>query len=137
MMKRRFVGLVSLVAGVLFLAGVVTAQTPPPPLISPEVHADRSVTFRFRGPNDKEVAVFVEGAAKPLAMQKDDQGVWSVTTDPLAPDYYGYTLIPNGVAIFDPSNHAVKPTFLGTSSSAHAPRPASFSWASSASTQAE
>ena len=127
-MKRTFLGLAILVAAVLFLAGVVTAQTPPPPLISPEVHADRSVTFRFRGPNDKEVAVFVEGAAKPLAMQKDDQGVWSVTTDPLAPDYYGYTIIADGVGMFDPSNHAVKPNFLGRSSVVHVPGPASFSW---------
>src|SRR5713226_1569943 len=95
-----------------FMAGAAPAQTPPAPLISPEVHADKSVTFRFRAPNDKDVAVMIEGAAKPWPMQKDDQGVWSVTTASLAPDYYGYTIIADGVSLFDPSNYAVKPNLL-------------------------
>ena len=30
-------------------------------LISPEVHADKRVTFRFRAPNAKDVAVSLEG----------------------------------------------------------------------------
>src|SRR6267143_2618354 len=119
-MKRTFFLLAS-----LFLAATVPAQTPPPPLISPEVHSDNRVTVRFRGHNDKEVAVFVEGAAKPVPMRKDDDGVWSVTTEPLAPDFYGYTIIADGVGMFDPSNHAVKPNFLGRSSVVHVPGPAS------------
>ena len=77
-MKRTFVGLAN-----LFLAATAAAQTPPPPLVSPEVHADHRVTFRFRGPNVKEVLVSIDGTAKPLAMQKDEQGVWSATTEPL------------------------------------------------------
>src|SRR6187431_2592006 len=52
-----------------------------PPVKSPEVGADRRVTFRLRAPNAKEVAV--TGIAGRLQMQKDDQGVWSVTTEPL------------------------------------------------------
>jgi enterochelin esterase-like enzyme len=116
------------VLAVLLLAGNAPAQTPPAPLISPEVHADRSVTIRFRGPNDKEVAVSIEGVPRPLQMQKDDQGVWSVTTEPLAPDYYGYTIIADGVGLFDPSNHAVKPNFLYRASEVHIPGAASLSW---------
>ncbi len=104
------------------------AQTAPPPLISPEVHADRTVTFRFRGPNDKEVAVQIEGMPKSIPMQKDDQGVWSVTTEPLAPDYYGYTIIADGVGLFDPSNHVIKPNFLYRASEIHVPGPATLSW---------
>src|SRR5260370_13400075 len=97
----------------LLLASIASrAQTAPPPLISPEVHADKSVTFRFRAPNDKEVAVSIEGNPKPLAMQKDDQGVSSVTTDPLAPAYCGYATLADGVGMFDPSNHAINPHFL-------------------------
>jgi enterochelin esterase-like enzyme len=115
-----------------FMAGAAAAQTPPAPLISPDVHADKSVTFRFRAPNDKDVAVMIEGAAKPLPMQKDDQGVWSVTTESLAPDYYGYTIIADGVSLFDPSNHAVKPNFLNRASEVHVPGPASLSWEISA-----
>src|SRR6266571_913751 len=113
-----------------FLIGAACglAQTPPTPVISPEVHGDRTVTFRFRAPNDKEVAVTIEGMPKPLPMQKDDQGVWSVTSEPLAPDYYGYTIIADGVGLFDPSNHAVKPNFLYRASELHVPGPASLSW---------
>ena len=72
-------------ATLLLAATAALAQTPPTPLISPEVHADKSVTFRFRGPNVKEAAVSLEGVPKPIPMEKDDSGVWSVTTDPLAP----------------------------------------------------
>src|SRR6266446_4167045 len=125
-MKRTFLVLATLLG--CFLDAGAPAQTPPPPVVSPEVHPDRSVTFRFRAPNDKEVAVTIEGMAKPLPMQKDDQGVWSVTTEPLAPDYYGYTIIADGVGMFDPSNHVIKPNFLGRSSELHVPGPASLSW---------
>jgi enterochelin esterase-like enzyme len=125
-MKRIFFTLAVLLMALM--AAAPLAQTPPPPLISPEVHADKSVTFRFRAPNNKEVAVAIEGVAKPLPMQKDDHGVWSVTTEPLAPDYYGYTIIADGVALFDPSNHAVKPNFLYRASEVHVPGPASVSW---------
>jgi enterochelin esterase family protein len=121
-MKPTFFGLAFVLGGFL---SVTAAAQGPPPVVSPEVHADRSVTFRFRGPNDKEVAVGLEGAGKPLAMQKDDQGVWSVTTEPLAPDYYGYAIIADGVDLFDPSNYAHKPNFLYRSSEVHVPGPAS------------
>jgi enterochelin esterase family protein len=90
------------------LAILAPAQTPPP-LNSPEVHSYNRVTFRFRGPNVREVVAIIEGASKPLPMQKDDHGVWNATTDPLLPDFYGYTLIADGVALFDPSNYATKP----------------------------
>jgi enterochelin esterase-like enzyme len=129
-MKKTF--LVLAILFMAFMADTAPTQTPPPPLISPEVHADKSVTFRFRAPNDKEVAVAIEGMAKPLPMQKDDQGVWSVTTEPLEPDYYGYAIIADGVGLFDPSNYAVKPNFLYRASEVHVPGPASLSWEISA-----
>src|SRR3989440_3000537 len=130
-MKRTFVVLATLSMAILFgafLAATTPAQTPPPPLVSPEVHADRTVTFRFRAPNDKEVAVSVEGNPNPLPMQKDDTGVRSVPPEPLAPDYYGYSFIADGVGMFDPSNHAIKPNFLGRASELHVPGPSSLSW---------
>jgi enterochelin esterase-like enzyme len=121
-MKRTF-----LVLAILLLAVVAAAQTPPP-LISPEVHPDGRVTFRFRGPNAREVAVSLEGAALALPMKKDEQGVWSLTTDPLPPDYYGYSIEVDGVMMFDPSNHSVIPNFLYRSSEVHVPGPATLSW---------
>jgi enterochelin esterase family protein len=86
------------------------------------------VTLRFRAPNAKDVAVEIAGVEKPLPMQKDDQGVWSVTTDPLTPDFYGYTFIADGVGLFDPSNHAVIPNFLYRASEVHVPGPPSLTW---------
>jgi len=109
------------------LAQVPAPPSPPPPVISPEVHADRRVTFRLRAPNAKEVFVAREGAPK-LAMQKDEQGLWTVTTEPLDPDVYGYSFSVDGVTHFDPSNPATVPNYLYTASSLHVPGPSSLPW---------
>jgi len=101
---------------------------PPPPVVSPEVHSDHRVTFRFRAPNVQEVAVALEGSSQPLPMEKDDQGVWSITTDPFTPDYYGYNFVADRVSLLDPSNYAVKPNFLNRSNEVHIPGPPSLSW---------
>src|ERR1700724_1212694 len=103
------------------------AQTPPAQVVSPEVRSDDRVTFRFRAPNAKEVALSLEGASKDLAMQKDEQGVWSVTTEPLTPDFYGYAYVADGVHLIDPSNPLMKPNLLNTTSQVHVPG-ASLSW---------
>ena len=100
---------------------------PPAPLISPEVHSDNRVTFRFRAPNAKVVLLACEGT-EPVPMQKDEQGVWSVTTDPLEPDFYGYSFEADGVRLIDPSNHLMKPNLLNTQSVVHVPGPASLPW---------
>jgi enterochelin esterase-like enzyme len=122
-MKRIFFAL-----GLLLFASLTPAQTQQPPLVSPEVHPDNRVTFRFRGPNVKEVSIALEGTAKPIPMLKDPEGVWSVTTNPLAPDYYGYSMVVDGVNLFDPSNYAIKPNFLYRASELHVPGPVSLSW---------
>src|SRR6266487_2201694 len=106
----------------LFLASTLAAQqakpapappqAPPPALITPEVHSDNSVTFRFRAPNAQEVKLTREGVAEPLPMQKDDSGIWTVNTAPLPPDYYGYSLVVDGVRSIDPYNHLLKPNLL-------------------------
>jgi len=117
----------------LFLAAIpiqanfAQAPQPPPPLISPEVHSDNRVTFRFRDPNAKEVALDREGAHL-LPMQRDEQGVWSVTTDPLEADFYGYSFVAGGVSLIDPSNSLMQPNLLNTWSVVHVPRPASLRW---------
>jgi enterochelin esterase family protein len=51
-----------------------------------------------------------------------------VTTDPLVSDYYGYSIIADGVGMFDPSNYAIKPNFLYRASEVHVPGPPSLSW---------
>jgi len=105
------------------------AVPPPPPthLISPEVHADASVTFRFRAPNAKEVLLDLEGS-EPVSMQKDDQGVWSIRTAQLAPDYYGYSFAVDGVRLIDPENPLLTPNLLGTENAVHIPGSSSLPW---------
>src|SRR6476620_5074389 len=73
-----------------------------PPVKSPEIAADGRVTFRLRAPNAKEVAVSMGG--KQLPMQKDEQGVWSFTSEPMNPDIYNYSLVVDGTSVNDPAN---------------------------------
>lgn len=96
------------------------SQMPDAPLISPEVASDGRVTFRLRAPNIQKASVSVEG--KSLTMQKDDRGIWTVTSEPLAPDYYGYEFSLDEVGMLDPSNYRVIPNFLYRSSEVHVPR---------------
>jgi enterochelin esterase-like enzyme len=102
-------------------------EQPPASLVSPQVHSDKTVTFRFRAPSAKEVDLALEGAG-PQAMQKDNQGAWSVTTSPLAPDYYGYSFVADGVRLIDSSNHFLTPNLLATASALHVPGPLSLPW---------
>jgi enterochelin esterase family protein len=80
------------------------------PVVSPEVQADRKVTFRIRAPKATEVVLNGEwkGGGK-LAMTKDEQGVWSITVGPLEPDLYGYSFAVDGMTVTDPSNSVLKP----------------------------
>ena len=100
---------------------------PPPPLVSPEVHSDRTVTFRISAPNAREVKLDREGSP-PLNMQKDDQGVWSVTTAPLDPDYYGYSFSIDGVHTMDASNPLLVPNLIHPVNAVHVPGPSSLPW---------
>src|SRR5712692_5969302 len=113
-MKRYFL---------LLAAALVSGfAQPAPPVRSPEVHPDRSVTFRVRDPNAKEVLLERAGTGR-LPMQKDELGVWSLTTDPLEPDYYGYSFVADGVSLADPSNPARVPNLLSNDSEVHVPGP--------------
>jgi len=80
-----------------------------PAIKSPEVSADGKVTFRLRAPNAKEV--FVTGVGQRLALEKNEQGVWSITTDTLKPDLYTYSFQVDGMTITDPANSKFKPSF--------------------------
>ena len=76
---------------------------------SPEVATDGRVTFRLRAPNAKEVAVAI--GSKRLPMQKDEQGLWTLTSDPMSPDIYAYSLIVDGASLNDPANRQVQTSF--------------------------
>lgn len=63
----------------------------------------------MRAPNAKEAVVSVAG--KRLPMEKNDQGVWSATTEGLAPEYYTYSLIVDGVTMNDPANRQMQTSY--------------------------
>ena len=94
----RFIASLLILQAASFAYAQQPAATPAPPagrggrgapaLVSPEVAPDGRVTFRLRAPNAKEVYVtgVVQGTGPGggrLDMHKDDQGVWTATTEPM------------------------------------------------------
>jgi enterochelin esterase-like enzyme len=72
---------------------------------SPEVLADKKVTFRLSAP--KAATVTLNGAwdiDNQIPMTKDDQGVWSVTVDPLGEQLWWYCFYVDGIKVLDPGN---------------------------------
>ncbi len=93
---------------ILFLAGIAMdaiGQPPRPPAVSsPEVNADKSITFKYYNKTAKRVYVSGEFLKKPIAMARDTSGLWSVRTTPVIPDIYPYSFWIDSVQIADPNN---------------------------------
>jgi len=80
---------------------------------SPEVTDDHMVTFRIKAPDAHEV--MLSGSVllglksqNPVSFAKGDDGIWTLTVGPLAPEIYYYKLFIDGVSVNDPAN-----TFTG------------------------
>ena len=91
------------------------AQRPPTPsdtLKSPEVLPDNRVAFRIYAPKATEVTIggdwISQGRGTGGKLDKDDNGVWSITVGPLVPDFYSYNLTVDGVRTIDPKNPMIK-----------------------------
>ncbi|MGC4054926.1 MAG: alpha/beta hydrolase-fold protein [Paludibaculum sp.] len=75
------------------------------------------MTFRLSAPNAKSVEV--RGILpEPIPMQKDDTGVWAVTTPSMKPDLYAYAFVVDGLSIVDPVNNRFRPSYHSASQSA-------------------
>src|ERR1043165_1159160 len=96
--------------------------------VSPDVHADRKVTFRLFAPKASEVVLMgspgiLEFIKKPMPLQKDDKGVWSLTIGPLPigplpAGFYTYVYaIDGGLRMPDPSNPNLELRRWGATSS--------------------
>jgi len=96
-----------------------TAGGPPPAVRSPEVHADRTVTFRLRAPaaTGVELVGEVMQGRGPQMMAKGADGVWSLTIGPLPPEIWIYNFRVQGVELPDPANISVMPRAAGTANS--------------------
>jgi len=95
----------------LLLSAAVYAQGPGqrPMVNSPEVSADRKITFRLLAPEATAVRVAggdMPGNMKGLEMTKGENGVWEATSAPQEPGAYRYTFVVNGVTVIDPRNPA-------------------------------
>lgn len=81
------------------------------PLNSPEVHDDRTVTFRVRAPaaetvalNGAILAAFGKSWGDTLPFEPGENGVWTLTIGPVRPDIYAYLIQIDGVQVADPAN---------------------------------
>lgn len=82
-----------------------------PRVVSPEVNADNSVTFRILSEKANEVTLNGSwmGFRETLPLVKGDQGVWSVTIKHLPSSMYHYNFFIDGVAAIDVTNpHALR-----------------------------
>lgn len=97
------------------------AQASPVPLattgvVSPEVHPDRTATFRLYAPDASKVQIAGEWISSNQAettvhgtpMTKDDKGVWTATVGPLEANTYIYSFNVDGMNIADPVNPIIK-----------------------------
>ena len=73
-------------------------------VVSPEAHGNNTVTFRLHAPNAKEVKISGDWLQQPVAMNKDEKGLWSYTTGPLRSDLYSYSFWVDSLKTDDPSN---------------------------------
>jgi len=88
-------------------------------IVSPQINADNTVTFRLNAPQAVKVEVTgdflppqkintqfgpmdVAGSAE---LKKNDNSVWEFTTQqPLAPELYSYSFVVDGAKVTDPAN---------------------------------
>lgn len=125
--------LASTIIATLALGPAVLAQQPAAPsaapggrgnapaVVSPEVAADRTITFRINAPQAQSVRVTggdipaltgggrgaTPGTPTPGQMTKAESGVWSVTVGPIDPGAYRYNFNVDGVTVIDPRNPSI------------------------------
>lgn len=78
-------------------------------IVSPEVHNDNSVTFRFNAPDAKLVELSAQFLKANVPMSKDEKGIWSVTTSSVTPDLYPYCFVVDSILVTDPNNVLIFP----------------------------
>jgi enterochelin esterase-like enzyme len=110
--------LISLIIATTVLSAFVAApwsQAQPsspqgPQVVSPEVSADRQVTFRILAPKAEKVQLSSSGDIPGIGfgqakvMTKTTNGVWEGTVGPLPPGAYRYSFNVDGVTVVDPRN---------------------------------
>ncbi len=99
-------GLATLVAS-LSHAAQGPSGARPPEFVSPEVSAEKAITFRIHAPKAEVVRVVggdIPGNGSGAEMAKAETGVWEVTLGPVPPGAYRYHFSVDGLAVVDPRN---------------------------------
>ena len=88
-------------------------------IISPEIHPDNTVTFRFQAPKAIRVQVTGDFLAPQTVeipnygkydlpgvadLTEGPNGIWEFTTEPLETELYNYNFIVDGLSVKDPNN---------------------------------
>lgn len=90
---------------------------PGPQFVSPEVAADRQVTFRILAPKAESVRLIgsdIPNLGRGMDLTKGDEDVWSVTIGPIDPGAYRYHFNVDGVPVIDPRNPATSESNANT-----------------------
>jgi enterochelin esterase-like enzyme len=114
-MKRRILFALLVLPGVFYFysaygqlpEGSKPAPTNIRPNECPCILSDLRVFFRVNAPDAGKIQLDL---GKMYDMQKDEKGIWTVTTDPQVPGFHYYSLVINGVRVSDPASE----TFYGT-----------------------
>src|SRR5437899_1869364 len=128
--KISFIGAVLLATRILELS--TSAQPAPqrgrgpqgPQVVSPEVSADRRVTFRILAPKAEAVRLSgsdIPGNGQGAEMKKGTNGVWEVTLGPIEPGAYRYNFNVDGVSVIDPRSSAISESNNNVWSLVHVP----------------
>ncbi len=83
-------------AGVMAQPGGRGAQAP-----ATVVNADNTVTFNYSNSNAKSVSIWTQFSGD-VPMTKGENGMWTVTVGPAAPDIYPYHYTVDGISVMDP-----------------------------------
>ncbi len=99
-----------------------------PQVVSPEVSADRHITFRVLAPKAEAVRLSAGdipssagGSGRGNEMTKATNGVWEVTIGPIEPGAYRYNFNVDGLSVIDPRNPATSESNNNTWSLLHVP----------------
>ncbi len=91
--------------------GAGAGRQRPPAVVSPEVQADRRITFRILAPSAEAVRLnssdLPGDPRQQRTLTKGENGVWALTLDPVDPGTYRYTFNVDGVSVVDPRNQSI------------------------------
>lgn len=113
-MNKKTIIRLNFLLTILFLItwSMVTAQSGIPAATNvpgkeyPRILPDNRVVFRLKAPEAQKIQIDL---GKKYDMVKDDEGFWTVTTDPQIPGFHYYSLVIDDVSVADPASE----TFYG------------------------